>query len=142
MSYESLVFTDDVVEIPVSIGETDYLLREASGGVATKYKNALAKATKFKDGKVSSIDGINDAEPLLVSLCLFKKDGSPVNINVVKLFKNSTQEALFDKAKEISNLSMEEDDTEKCSHEECKTKHCPHCGEQVKEDEEGSVGND
>lgn len=139
MTQTALTFTADIVEVPVTIGDKRYILREANGEAAIQYKNALAKATVFKDGKVTSIAGINDAEPLLVSLCLFNEDGSSVHVKIVRNFKNSTLEALFDKAKEISNLDTPVDET--CNHEKCDSKHCPHCGEQLKT-EEDEAGND
>lgn len=52
----------------------EFVLTEASADAATKYKNASMKAAKMDDAKVVGVDGLADADPLLVSLCLFKLD--------------------------------------------------------------------
>tara|TARA_R110002020_G_scaffold376130_3_gene587310 strand:+ start:29126 stop:29548 length:423 start_codon:yes stop_codon:yes gene_type:complete len=140
MSHEALVFTDELIEIPVTIGEKKYTLKEASGDTVVRYKNAITRATTFKDGKLSSVSNINDSEPLLVSLCLFQENGLPVSLTLVRSFKNSTLEVLFDKAKEISNLDQA-DEEDKCEHDKCQTKFCSNCGEKVRVDED-TEGND
>lgn len=90
----------------------EYVLREASADAACKYRNAIIRGAKFSDGKISGADGLADAEPLLVSLCLFEKTDKgdrAVPINVVRGWPNRVQKPLFDRIKEISEL-VEEDD--------------------------------
>lgn len=103
---ESFVYDDPEVEIPVSIRGVAYVLKEASGDAAAKYRNACLRATRVgKDGKFSAVDGIADVEPLLVSLCLFTQEGKRVSDSVVRGFPSKAVKALFDKAKEISGLN-------------------------------------
>lgn len=93
------------IEVPCTIGGKKYTLREASGDAACKYRNALLKATKLgTDGKPTSIDGMADAEPLLVSLCLFTAENTAVPVQVVRSWPQRIQKRLFDEAKRISQL--------------------------------------
>lgn len=103
------------IEIPVKIGSKSYVLREASGDVACRYRNKLLQSTRFSDGKPSSIEGMADAEPLLISLCLWEKYDDkgatkerPVLLQEVRSWPSKIQKKLFDTAKRISELDEEE----------------------------------
>lgn len=61
-------------EIPASIGGKKYILRQASEGAAVAYRNAALKAAKMVDGKIVGMDGVANAEPLLVSMCIHPLD--------------------------------------------------------------------
>lgn len=93
----------------VPIDGKKYLLKEASGDAACKWRNALLKATKLSpDGKVATMDGMADTEPLLVSMCLFEMGDNGglkvVSLNKVRNWPHRVQRALFERAKEISEL--------------------------------------
>jgi hypothetical protein len=60
------------VETTVKWKGEEYVLTEASTDAATRYKNLAMKSAKMSDAKVIGVDGLADAEPLLVSLCLFR----------------------------------------------------------------------
>lgn len=96
------------VELPVIVGDKKYILREASGDAACKYRNNLLKSTKMSpDGKVQSVEGLADIEPFLVSLCLFEvteKGDKPVALHTIRSWPNRVQKALFEEAKRISYL--------------------------------------
>jgi hypothetical protein len=96
----------------VMLGGHEYELREATGEAATTYRNAMLKATQLgPNGKPKSLDGFANAEPLLVSLCLFKKDGvgwSSVDLDVIKSWPSRVQKELFNRAKEMSDLDENE----------------------------------
>lgn len=95
--------------VPVRIAGQDYLLKEASGAVATTWRNSVFRSTKVdSNGRPSSYEGIAEAEPLLVSLCLYEANGKLVPIQTVKSWPARIQKALFEKAKEISGLDEEE----------------------------------
>lgn len=103
------------VEVPVSVAGKKYVLREASGDAACRYRNALLKSTRLgPEGKPSVIDGLADVEPLLVSLCLFEvlSDGTlakgPVPAHVIRSWPARIQKALFERAKQISDLEERE----------------------------------
>lgn len=124
MSAEPIVFDDLTLhEEKVMLGKDEYVLREASGEAATIYRNAMLKATKLgENGKPESLDGFADAEPLLVSLCLFKREGvgfGSVSVNVVKSWPSRVQKKLFERAKEISDLD-ETDDIDKLREQRAK----------------------
>lgn len=111
---ERLDFSDlSSTAIDIPIGKSIYILREASGDAAIKYRNAVLKATKLSDGKVSGLDGLADTEAYLVHLCLFEtlrdSAGSPtgernVPIPTIRNWPNRVQKALYDRAKKISSL--------------------------------------
>lgn len=110
-----------LIEVPVSIGDKRYLLREASGNVACKYRNALLNCTVLgPEGKPQTVRNMADVEPLLVSLCLFQlleqPDGTvkerPAQLADVRGWPNRIVKALFERAKEISELDEEEEEQE------------------------------
>lgn len=111
MEPECLNFDLTLVEVPVTIGTDKYILREASGKAACIYRNAMfGHTTLGPEGNPVSFKGMADIEPLLVSLCLFKADtNSPVTLDKVRELPSRIVTSLHNKAKEISNLSEDED---------------------------------
>ena len=94
-----------------------FVLREPSGDAAVKYRNAVMKSTKFTaEGKPTGIDGLADAEPLLVALCLFEKVAdkngnemfSPVSVTFVRAWPAWLQKKLFAKSQEMGDLLEKE----------------------------------
>ena len=117
---ECMEFDLTPIEIPVTIDGEEYLLREASGGTACRYRNAVLACITLVDGKPAKITNQADTEPLLVSLCMLqvvrdangeKKGEKAVPVTTVRQWRSSVQKALFKKAKEISDL--EEPPTER-----------------------------
>lgn len=114
--YEKMTFDDPTPgKVEVVIGNEEYVLKEASGDTAVKYRNMLLRATKMTDGKVSGIDGMADAEPFLVSACLFRivdmkgtRTEVPVALAAVRAFKDSLLKSLFERVKKISGLDDKE----------------------------------
>jgi SpoU rRNA methylase family enzyme len=94
--------------VPLTLGGKRYVLREASAAAAARWRNAVLRSTKMDNGKVVSVDGLADAEPLLVSLCVFEvaADGveKQVPLDTVRSWRASVVKALFEKAKAISEL--------------------------------------
>ena len=115
---EELNFDLKPVEVPVKIGEQRYVLREASEEAARQWNNAKLRAARMNaDGKTTSIDGLADAEPLLVSLCLCMMDPktgetrtdrnlNPVTVSqaTVLSWPARVVKPLYEKALAISNL--------------------------------------
>lgn len=108
------------IEIPVKFRNRRFMLKEATGDAAVKYRNAMLESTKLgPDGKPVSVKGMANIEPYLVSLCLIEliadKDGKdrerPVSDTTLRGWPNRVLKPLYDTCKEISALS-EEDDTE------------------------------
>ena len=79
-----LEFDPTLIEVPVKIGTTHYVLREADENAARVFRNAAVRGAKMSDGKVIGIDGVGDIQSLLVALCLFEKlqDGTIKNVPV------------------------------------------------------------
>lgn len=114
MADELLAFDDlTLQEVPVSIGGKRYILREASGEVACRYRNRMLESTEFGgDGKPMKVKGMGDLEPLLVSLCLWEADDAgkparPVPESVIRAWPSRVVKRLFAKAKAISDLGEE-----------------------------------
>lgn len=129
---EEQVYSLEEACCPVTIGKSRYLIVEADGAAGTEYRNAGAKGIKFNaQGKPCGIDGIVDAQLVLVSKCLFKllteddgkktlkswtdpKDGSvwyrqPVNLELVRSWPDRVTQGLFEKARELSGMNNEEE---------------------------------
>jgi hypothetical protein len=121
---EEMVFDGpEVIEVPVTIFGKRYVLREANSEVSAKYKNTILKATKLSDdgGSQTFKDGYAEAALVLVAGCLFEKyehpqQGTlerPVSLQQVKALPNRVFAPLFDKAKEISRLEVQNDEAKK-----------------------------
>lgn len=100
---------DDIapVEVPVTLGDQRYVLREASGEAAERYQAAVLRGARLADGKVVGMD-LSGVESLLVSLCLVDHEGKPVPLSQVKSWPARIQKALFEKAMDISGLREQE----------------------------------
>jgi hypothetical protein len=75
-SIHPIVFDDLApIEVPVKLEGLHYVLREASGDAVVKYQNRIFKSTKIGgEGKPTTIEGFADADPYLLSMCLFEAD--------------------------------------------------------------------
>lgn len=115
---ESNFFEFDLTEtitIPVRIKDKDgvvreYELREATGDIACRWRNAIFARTELgPNGKPKSLGNIADTEPILVSLCLFDtKTNNNVSVQTVRSWPSKIQKSLFEKIKEISDLEDDE----------------------------------
>ncbi len=98
------------VEVPISFRGSKYLLVEASGEVACRYRNAILAASKLsRDGKTVSINGLADTQLLLISLCLFEAEPrKAVKLDELKKWPAKFLEVLFTRAKAISGIDSKE----------------------------------
>lgn len=133
MSANPTDFTDPIefdslerVQVPVTLGKEKYILLEGSGDVAIKYRDAImATINKMKDGKPDGgLKGIATVESYLLSLTLYKVtetggtmpmlgDGSPdpnylVPQQVIRSWPNRIISMLYERAKQISGLNLED----------------------------------
>lgn len=100
----------DPKEIQVKIGDKTYTLREATGDAVVRFNGRRAQAGRFEDGKFVGVSSnLADAEPFLVSLCLFDEAGKLVPETVIRRWPSRVQKRLFDKVMEISELVEKED---------------------------------
>lgn len=104
------------VEIPVKYQGVEYILTEADGAAAAKYRASMLKGMEISvddegNRTTKHIAGISEVQPLLVSLCLKDKvSGTRVPLETVKTWSERIIRKLFDKAKEISELDEQSDD--------------------------------
>lgn len=95
---------------PVKYRGKKYVLKEADNAAAVAYRNATSKATRLVDGKLSGFDGLHDADPLLVSMCLYEVDATgpgtegKVAIGFVKGMLNKYVKPMFEWVVENSDL--------------------------------------
>lgn len=99
----------------VTIMRQKVVLTEASADAAVKYKNASMKTVKMDDGKLTGFDdGFNDADPLLVHLCVFEarddgtiktdRNGKRVNVplDVVRSWPDRVLKPVLQEIKRVS----------------------------------------
>jgi hypothetical protein len=96
-----------------AMGGEQYVLREPTESAAVRYRNALAKATKFgPDGKPVGIGDIASADPVLLSDCLFRvTDRGEQQVSTDEILKWTARRVkpLLARLKEMGEL--EEKDT-------------------------------
>jgi hypothetical protein len=107
--------------VPVKYRGKRYLLREADESACCQYRNAVIRSRKLDaDGRLTHLDGLADAEPLLVSLCLFElAEGPgqpsaerPVPLAVVRSWPGRVVKPLFAWLHRASGLREEEETEE------------------------------
>lgn len=124
----SLTFSVDELtrkEIPVTLnfptGARHFILKEANGDIACKYKNYFVKRTTLKDGKPSNISEIADIGPLLIHWCiqetLTKEDGTiqllgPPKLDDIRSWPSHVLTKLQDTIEEMSELGNSEESLE------------------------------
>lgn len=104
------------VEHKFTFREKEYILCEASGDAACKWRNALTQAAKIgPDGRPVALGAVADTEPLLISLCLFEDveekgqhKRKNVQQSVIRSWPNRLQRRLFDTIQDISELVEKE----------------------------------
>lgn len=113
------------IEIPINnlLGK-NYILVEADEGTAVEYQNLLFKSARFGDnGKPVGVDGLANAEPFLVSKCVFElyevnDNGTkitkrrPVPLGVINSWPPRVVKQLHKKAMEISHLRVTDEAAE------------------------------
>lgn len=107
-----LSFVTTPAEEEVEIDGKIYLIREASAEAGKKWRNAQTSAARMADGKVVGLSGIADADPLLVSHCLYEvydAGGGKTKERLVLLSKilswpDRIQKTLAEWVKDHSNL--------------------------------------
>lgn len=91
-------------EIPVKIDGVAYVLREASAKDAKQWRGLMAASQYVTDGQMGIKASFAESEPLLVSLCL-TQEGKRVPQETVEAWPSKIVRALFQKAKDISDLN-------------------------------------
>jgi hypothetical protein len=99
-----------------SIGERSFLLREADEAAVVKWRNLQIKSSRMDGTGKIVIGEVADANPFLVSLCLFeKKPDKEGNLQLSKVSKDEITKwpskvvsKIFDRLMVISDLKAEE----------------------------------
>lgn len=115
---ESLDFDLALREVPVKLRNKDgevkeYVLREASGETASKYRNAALAALELgPEGKPKRIHNAASVEVMLVALCLYEVINGevtkkPVPAATIDAWPARVKKDLFNKVKDISELTEE-----------------------------------
>lgn len=89
-----------------------FVLREASTEAGVRFRNSLAKATKFENGKpVGAGEGAGESAVALLSGCLFEKTGEdkerPVPRVTFGAWPDRITQDLFTRALKMSGLDQE-----------------------------------
>jgi hypothetical protein len=116
--------TAEPIEIPVTIGEEAYILREADEAAAAMYKDANLRALQYeqtedKKVKITGNNGTSHTRALLVSRCLFQivkdKEGKPtdemerVPLDDIRGWKPEVVRKIFERIVLISKIKDEEE---------------------------------
>jgi hypothetical protein len=105
-------------EIPVTYQGIKYVLVEATTDAGARWRNELMRSTKLSaEGKPLFIDGMANADPFLVSLCLFEvtpqgKVSMEKKLSTIRKWPDRITMKLAKVVKQISNLSEGGDETE------------------------------
>jgi hypothetical protein len=102
---------------PFKIDDAPFILKGCTAAGAKQYRAASLIGAEMQVGSDDSrtirrMQGLVEAEPLLVSLCLFKIDGDKhvaVTQKTVESWPSSVVKQLYETAKDISDLGEEED---------------------------------
>lgn len=95
-----------VEEYPVVYKGQNYILREADSAASVAYRNRALNCVRYSEsGNANQFNNLADLEPYLVSLCLFKEDGTKVSEATLKTWPSRVVKQLYNKAKEISYLT-------------------------------------
>ena len=106
-----LVFEDfTLIQVPVTIGNNKYWLKECEGNDAIRYKGAMSAAIRIVDGKAAGMtEQSSYADMDLLGACLFRqKDGKPVPVAVFGKWPYKILKPLIEAAKTLSNLDTKE----------------------------------
>lgn len=118
---EPMVFDADEsgpIEIPVTIGATKYVLREATEQAARVYRNAAVAGARLQNGQMSSLaEDLAGVQSLLLSHCLFRiKEGKPaqkpVHRDIILGWVARIVRPMFEWVMEVSGLNVEDDTLE------------------------------
>lgn len=116
---EPMVFeVNDPIEVPVKIGNKDYLLKQVNAGGVVIYKNqAAAGMILDSSGNLKGLK-VGELDPLAVHLSLYYNDlsfgklnGSRVPLSEVNAFDPKIVAKLAERARLISNMEEESGDT-------------------------------
>lgn len=102
----------DLVQIPVTIGDRTFILREASSENFCKYLDDRIACSVFDEsGKRTGFKDLSKISMLLLSRCLVETTGGaalPVTYEEVRNWPNKITDKLYNTLKKISEIDQEE----------------------------------
>lgn len=104
------------LEVPITLADGHYVLKEASAEAVRQYRNSTTNKARYSEGKLSGVTDIADAEPLLVSLCLFPIDGlgtvsdKHVTKDFILSLPHRIQKSLYERLRNISKMEDDGDE--------------------------------
>ncbi len=106
------------ITVKVTVGGKQYVLKEATEAAHCEYRNTVQKAIKWSEGKQVGVGDMENANSLLLSLCLFelyqpKKDSDtvaerPVILQQIRSWPRRVTRPLIERCKQISGIIKEE----------------------------------
>ena len=94
--------------------EKKFILRELIGKQRNKYMNKMTDRIRISpQGKVLGMKNFDGMQADLLSKCLYNDQDELVSVEEIEELPASTQQALFQKAQELSGLNQEQDEDEK-----------------------------
>lgn len=110
----------EILEKRICVNGKDYVVREADGETASKFRGHQMSHLKLSEGKAAGImPGLSDSELFLVSRCLFEVittdavqgvgfNRRAVPLAVVKLWPDRVTSKIFEIAQELSEFKKPE----------------------------------
>lgn len=96
-----------------NLGGRDYVLNEASTDAANRYRNIHFSGARYEDGKLSKVEGIANADSVLLSCCLSYADGNEkgqlVPIAVINKWPERVTKPMVQWVKDNSDIDTGDD---------------------------------
>jgi hypothetical protein len=96
-----------------NLGGRNYLLNEASTDAASRYRNIHFSGARYEDGKLSKVEGIANADAVLLSCCITYSDGAEkgqlVPIAIVNKWPERVTKPMVQWVKDNSDIDTGED---------------------------------
>ena len=101
-------FKTTLKEIPVTIDEKAYVLKELDGLQKGKYLNVMGKRIVLNDqGKVKAFLDYSGLESTLLAVCLYDEEDNLMKIHEMEKWPSTVLSELFDMAQDLSALKEE-----------------------------------
>lgn len=114
MNEKTLSFSLQRKEVPVTLDNEEYVIVELDGRERDKYLGTLGKRTRFdKDGKPAGLKDFDGIQASLLTLSLYKLGATgreAVDAKTIQSWPSSVVSDLFDIAKDLSGIEVDEDE--------------------------------
>jgi hypothetical protein len=97
-------------EVPVKLGEADFILRELTGAQRDSYLDDIAHRTNMVGGKVQGFKTFKGMQSFLIAMSLLNAEGKAVKEDELQKYPASTLTALFKMAIDLNGLNEKDID--------------------------------